>query len=112
MFLLLFTGGGSDRRERRKGGVSPPPSAGGSAAGGVVDAALAQGERLRDILHRLGHVAEGVYTAREVAQLALAQKVDMPITTAVCRVLHQDIPAAQALQELLSREPKAELSPN
>jgi glycerol-3-phosphate dehydrogenase (NAD(P)+) len=70
---------------------------------------LAQGETLADILRRLGHVAEGVHTARAVDQLARALTVDMPITDAVCRILHENVPAQQALQELMRREPKAEL---
>lgn len=69
---------------------------------------LAQGERLPDILRRLGHVAEGVNTTREVASLAHRLSVDMPITQAVYRVLYEDVPAAQALQELMSREQRAE----
>ena len=45
---------------------------------------LAAGESLATILHNLGHVAEGVSTAHEVARLAAAQGVEMPITRAVC----------------------------
>ncbi len=69
---------------------------------------LAQGDKLATVLARLGHVAEGVSTAREVAELAQAHGVDMPITNAVCKVLYDDIPAEQALEELLRREPKPE----
>jgi glycerol-3-phosphate dehydrogenase (NAD(P)+) len=69
---------------------------------------LAQGESLDAILRRLGHVAEGVATAREVGRLAQTLNVDMPITQAVCKILYQAVPPAQALQELMSREPKAE----
>ena len=48
---------------------------------------LAQGLPLEKILEGLGHVAEGVYTAREVAKLAKARGVDMPVTAAVNAVL-------------------------
>jgi glycerol-3-phosphate dehydrogenase (NAD(P)+) len=69
---------------------------------------LAQGVSLDVILADLGHIAEGVYSAREVARIAAAQRVDMPITAAVCRVLDGGIAAAAAVEELLQREPKPE----
>jgi len=69
---------------------------------------LARGQGLESILRELGHVAEGVSTAREVARLAEEHDVDMPITRAVCRVLYEGVPAKMAVEELLNREPKAE----
>ena len=69
---------------------------------------LARGQGLESILRELGHVAEGVSTAREVARLAAEHGVDMPITRAVCRVLYESVPAKTAVEELLNREPKAE----
>ncbi len=69
---------------------------------------LAHGEPLAAILERLGHVAEGVYTAREVMRLADEIGVDMPLTRAVCRILHEAIPPKDALEELLRRDPKVE----
>ncbi|MBI4183042.1 MAG: NAD(P)-dependent glycerol-3-phosphate dehydrogenase [Proteobacteria bacterium] len=69
---------------------------------------LAQGVTLTSILAELGHVAEGVYSAREVARLGWELAVDMPITRAVCRVLDDPAAAGTAVQELLQREPKAE----
>lgn len=69
---------------------------------------LAGGQRLDSILETLGHVAEGVTTAREVAALAAEQGVDMPITRAVCRILFDGLSAAEAVDSLLNREIKAE----
>ncbi|MDT3705671.1 MAG: NAD(P)H-dependent glycerol-3-phosphate dehydrogenase [Thiobacillus sp.] len=69
---------------------------------------LARGQQLDTILHELGHVAEGVTTAREVAALASEMGVDMPITRAVCQMLFEGLPAAQAVDALLNREIKAE----
>lgn len=69
---------------------------------------LAKGIRLEQILHELGHVAEGVYTARAVSGLARELNVEMPITRAVCRVMDEGIPARDAVHELLQRDPKAE----
>jgi len=72
---------------------------------------LARGQQLTDILRELGHVAEGVTTAREVSRLAEREGVDMPITRAVCRVLYEAMPASAAVEELLNREPKMENGP-
>ena len=73
-----------------------------------VGLALARGASLNDVLAGLGHTAEGVHTARSVAQLAAELKVEMPITRAVCRVLDDSRQARAAVQDLLSREQKAE----
>jgi glycerol-3-phosphate dehydrogenase (NAD(P)+) len=69
---------------------------------------LAQGLSLEKILHDLGHVAEGVYTAREVAKLAMARGVDMPVTDAVNAVLEGTLAPKSAVEQLLSRDPKRE----
>lgn len=73
-----------------------------------VGLALARGVSLAEILTQLGHVAEGVYTAREVARIAERRQVDMPITRAVCQVLDAPQRAAAIARELLGRDPKSE----
>jgi len=73
-----------------------------------VGLALARGTALAEVLAGLGHTAEGVHTARAVKELALALKVEMPITRAVCQVLDDPRQARGAVQELLAREQKAE----
>ena len=69
---------------------------------------LAAGESLEGILRALGHIAEGVTTAREVDRLATSLGVDMPITHAVCRVLYEGVPPRTVVDDLLSRDRKAE----
>ena len=69
---------------------------------------LAAGDSLDIILDRLGHVAEGVYSAREVRRIAADNGVEMPISNAVCDVLFEGKTAAKALHELLARDPKLE----
>lgn len=69
---------------------------------------LAGGAPLKAILAELGHVAEGVHSAREVARLAREVGIEMPITNAVCRVLDDPAAARAAVQDLLQREQKAE----
>lgn len=74
-----------------------------------VGLALAAGKKLPQILADLGHVAEGVSTAREVAHLAERLGIEMPITQAVDAILHRDVPAALAVEKLLGRDPKPEM---
>ena len=74
-----------------------------------VGLALAAGKKLPQILADLGHVAEGVSTAREVASLADKLGIEMPITQAVDAILHHDVPAVEAVEMLLSRDPKSEM---
>jgi len=69
---------------------------------------LARGKTLDAILQELGHVAEGVHTAREVLALSVCTGVDMPITRAVCGVLFDGVSPGAALKGLLNRELKAE----
>lgn len=75
-----------------------------------VGLALAENKLLPQILEELGHVAEGVYTAREVAKLAAQMAVDMPISSAVAAVLEGRLSAATALEQLMARDPREEIA--
>jgi glycerol-3-phosphate dehydrogenase (NAD(P)+) len=63
---------------------------------------------LEKILHDLGHVAEGVQSAREVAKLARARGIEMPVTDAVNAVLEGKLTPKAAVEQLLARDPKQE----
>ncbi len=69
---------------------------------------LADGLALPDIIRQLGHVAEGVPAAREVARRAEVLGVDMPITRAVTAVLDGRITPQGAVEQLMARDPKHE----
>ncbi|HMM53589.1 MAG TPA: NAD(P)H-dependent glycerol-3-phosphate dehydrogenase [Candidatus Desulfobacillus sp.] len=73
-----------------------------------VGLALAKGMPLPQILCDLGHTAEGVYSAREIAALAEGLAIDMPITRAVEGILHHGLPASEAVEQLLRRDPRPE----
>jgi glycerol-3-phosphate dehydrogenase (NAD(P)+) len=73
-----------------------------------VGLALGRGVALTDVLAGLGHTAEGVLTARAVANLAARLGIEMPITRAVCQVLDDPSQARAAVQELLAREQRTE----
>ena len=69
---------------------------------------LASGKSLEDILQGLGHVAEGVNTAREVMRRADTMGIDMPITYEVNQALTHGKSARDAVMDLLGRGQKAE----
>jgi glycerol-3-phosphate dehydrogenase (NAD(P)+) len=69
---------------------------------------LARGKALDEVMSTLGHVAEGVYSAKEVARLGAARGVDMPVTSAVNDVLGGRLAPAAAVERLLARDPKME----
>jgi glycerol-3-phosphate dehydrogenase (NAD(P)+) len=71
---------------------------------------LVQQLDLPEILRRLGHVAEGVYTVREVHRLAQRIGVAMPISEAVYRILYEHIPVAEVVADLLNRAPNLEFN--
>lgn len=69
---------------------------------------LAAGESLPEILAALGHVAEGVYTARTVLERARALGVAMPVTEAVVALLDGALTPVQALDRLMARQARPE----
>lgn len=71
---------------------------------------LAEGKSLQQAVESLGHVAEGVYSARTVAQRAQMLGVDMPITRAVVALLDGQLTPANAVALLMGREPASELT--
>lgn len=69
---------------------------------------LAHGLTLAQAVDSLGHVAEGVYSARTVWQRAQSLSVDMPITEAVVALLDGRLQAREAVQVLMGRGPRGE----
>jgi glycerol-3-phosphate dehydrogenase (NAD(P)+) len=73
---------------------------------------LARGKPLAAIIAELGHVAEGLYSAPATLARAKSCAVEMPIAAAVDAVLKGRIAPQQAVELLLSRDPKAESYPD
>lgn len=69
---------------------------------------LGQGMQLADILAEMRMVAEGVKSAESVYLLARSLGVDMPIVEKTYQILHENMPARQAVMELMARDLKAE----
>lgn len=66
---------------------------------------LAEGNTLAQAVASLGHVAEGVYSARTVVQRARSLGVAMPIAEGVLALLDGQMRADQAVAALMGREP-------
>ncbi|MES2951109.1 MAG: NAD(P)H-dependent glycerol-3-phosphate dehydrogenase [Pseudomonadota bacterium] len=73
-----------------------------------VGQALAEGKTLQQAIEALGHVAEGVYSARTVVLRAASLGVDMPIAQCVVDLLDARLHPAQAVAALMGRGPTAE----
>jgi glycerol-3-phosphate dehydrogenase (NAD(P)+) len=73
-----------------------------------VGVSLAKGMSLDDALGGIGHVAEGVHSARAARNHARTLDIEMPITEGVCAVLFEGRPAPEAVRQLLTRDPKSE----
>ena len=69
---------------------------------------MGQGKPLDRVLFELGHVAEGVTTAKSAYYLAERLGVELPICNEVYRVLFEDKPVGEAVQDLLHRPLKRE----
>ena len=71
---------------------------------------LAEGKTLPEAVRSLGHVAEGVYSARTVLQRARQLGVEMPITEGVVALLDGQARPAEVVAALMGRDPGTELS--
>lgn len=71
-------------------------------------AALGRGEKLKAVLGRRNTVAEGVFSAAGVTEMAASLDIDMPICAAVNRILNHGLSIDDAIGELLSRSFKVE----
>ena len=70
---------------------------------------IASGLTPAQALEKVGAVVGGYRTARSASQLAEKHKVDMPITSAVYRVLYHGADIKQCISELLDRDASAEI---
>jgi glycerol-3-phosphate dehydrogenase (NAD(P)+) len=70
--------------------------------------ALGRGQSIADAVREIGQVVESVQTADEVMRQADRHGIELPISSAVQQVLHEELTPAEGLKLLLSREQKAE----
>jgi len=69
---------------------------------------LGQGRTLKEIIASMGTIAEGIPTARSAHECARKLGVETPIIDQVYSLLYEQKPPAQAMEELLQRDQKAE----
>lgn len=69
---------------------------------------MAQGMPLAEVLDAVGGVSEGVPTADAVHRNDAIAADAKPIATEMYRILYENKPLAQAIRELLERDPKSE----
>ena len=70
---------------------------------------IGQGLTLKAVLADMRMVAEGVKTARSVYNLSRRLDVDMPISHAIYKILHEDLSPEDAVRQLMTRDLKSEL---
>ena len=73
-----------------------------------VGLALATGQSCAQAVASLGHVAEGVYSARTVVERARQLGLEMPIAQTVVALLDGELLAGAAMARLMGREPTGE----
>ena len=69
---------------------------------------IGQGKPPQEAMKEGGAVVEGYYAAKSAWELCQKQGVEMPILQAAYEVLYKNVPAAEAVRELLKRNKKAE----
>ena len=69
---------------------------------------LGKGEKIAEITGSMQMVAEGVWNAYVVRNLAASLGVEMPITEVVYRVCYEDMPVGEAIEALMNRPMKSE----
>jgi glycerol-3-phosphate dehydrogenase (NAD(P)+) len=71
---------------------------------------IGKGKKLKDILKETDMVVEGVATTKAAHDLAIAYKIEMPITNEIYRVIYEGKDPKIALQDLMTRSAKPESS--
>ena len=69
---------------------------------------IGQGKDAQTAMKEVGAVVEGYYAAKSAYELGKAKGIDMPITEAAYKVLYEGADVKAAVQNLLTRQRKAE----
>ena len=69
---------------------------------------IGQGKSAKEAMDEVGAVVEGYYAAKSAYELGKAKGIDMPITEAAYRVLYRNEDVRTIVQDLLTRQRKAE----
>ncbi|MHA1745248.1 MAG: NAD(P)H-dependent glycerol-3-phosphate dehydrogenase, partial [Promethearchaeota archaeon] len=64
---------------------------------------LAEGKTFAEIKEEMhGMVSEGVWAAKSIHLFAQKNKINLPLTTQVYKILHEDKPMTEAVTDLLA----------
>jgi glycerol-3-phosphate dehydrogenase (NAD(P)+) len=74
----------------------------------TVGLAIGAGRSLDEVLAGMHNVVEGIRTTKAAVELADRYDVEMPIASAVYSILYEGVAPAQALTNLMARDPKPE----
>ena len=70
---------------------------------------IGKGVEPQQAISEIGMVVEGISTAEAADALAQNMKIEMPITECICKVVHGEITAEEAVGYLMGREMKNEM---
>ncbi|GIO28464.1 NAD(P)H-dependent glycerol-3-phosphate dehydrogenase [Ornithinibacillus bavariensis] len=70
---------------------------------------LGKGKQLEDVLEHMGMVVEGVRTAEAAHQFAVAEQVEMPITSGIYAIIHNQKKPKEIVEELMKRDKREEM---
>ena len=69
---------------------------------------MGQGKTYKEAMDEVKMVVEGVYSAKAAIALARKYNVEMPIVEQVNKILFEDMPVKDAVNELMMRDRKSE----
>ena len=72
--------------------------------------ALGEGKSMDEVLGSRNSVTEGIHTAKATLKLAKKNAVDMPITEAINKALNEGLSIDEAIEEMLNRPFRYEMS--
>ena len=70
---------------------------------------IGKGMEPKQAISEIGMVVEGISTAEAASVLAKKEQIEMPITECICKVVHGEITAKEAVEYLMGREMKDEM---
>ncbi len=69
---------------------------------------IGKNKKATEALKEINQTVEGYYTVKAIYEVALKEKLDLPISTAVYNILYENMPIKEVMKNLLSRELKSE----
>ncbi len=71
--------------------------------------AVGGGKTPEEAALEIGEVVEGMHTAKALVAKARENKLDLPISEGVYRILYENVPVKEVMTALLTRDPKPEM---